>query len=185
MGGQTQSFLRGPSLSLKDFDPQASPLMNVTEDIKSHEQKEQGDTMQEADCAADLTESKFTSDGMFCTFGGHTCVPNFIGMQEADGSVHTAAQKAEVMSIEHWAENGRSTSRCSRCILRFGVRELLVNQAGENLSRQLETEILETRQESSDGETPNKMHASHLSASFFLTLEASSFSGSRDRTPVV
>ena len=82
--------------------------MNVTEDIKSHEQKEQGDTMQEADCAAD-TDSKFTSDGMFCTFGGHTCVPNIIGMQEADGSVHTAAQEAEVMSIEHWAENGRST----------------------------------------------------------------------------
>ena len=65
--------------------------------------------MQEADCAADLTDSKFTSDGMFCTFGGHTCVPNIMGMRVADGSVHTAAQNAEVMSIEQWAESGRST----------------------------------------------------------------------------
>ena len=55
--------------------------------------------MQEAYCPADLTDSKFTSDGMFCTFGGHTCVPNFMGMRVADCSVHTAAQNAEVMSM--------------------------------------------------------------------------------------
>ena len=55
----------------KVVNPQASPLMEVTTDIQSHE----GETVQEADFATDLTDSKFTSDGMVCKFGGHAFVP--------------------------------------------------------------------------------------------------------------
>ena len=42
---------------------------------KNHEQKEKGQTVHKADFVVDLTDSKFTSDGMFCKLGGHTCVP--------------------------------------------------------------------------------------------------------------
>ena len=65
---------------------QASPLMKVSTEIKSHEQKGKDETIQEANFAVDLTDSKLTPDEMFCKVGGHAFL-NFMHMKETDGSV--------------------------------------------------------------------------------------------------
>ena len=54
------------------------------------------------------------------------------------------------------------------------------SQALRDHSRQLKTKTPQTRQEFCDRVTPIMIHAKHLPAQFFLILEASSFSGSRD-----
>ena len=40
--------------------------MKVSTEMQSHEQKEKSETIQEANFAADFTDSKFTPDEMFC-----------------------------------------------------------------------------------------------------------------------
>ena len=68
-------------------DPHASLLMKVTEEKKSHKQKEKDEIVQDAGYAEDLTDSKLTSDGMLCKFGGHTFCVNFMDIQTTNGSV--------------------------------------------------------------------------------------------------
>ena len=46
-----------------------------------------GEIVQDADFAADLTDSNLTLDGMLCKFGGHTTCADFVGVREADGRV--------------------------------------------------------------------------------------------------
>ena len=56
-----------------NVNPQESRLMKVTTEMESHEQKGKGETVQEADFALDLTDSKvhISWDVFFLKFGGH------------------------------------------------------------------------------------------------------------------
>ena len=72
---------------------QASLLTKVITERESHKQREKDEIVQDDDFSGYSTDSKSTSGGMLKIFGEHTFAQHFMGMQETDGSCHTAAQR--------------------------------------------------------------------------------------------
>ena len=59
------------------MNPEASAFMKETkeQDNQRHKHRERHEIVQDADFAVDVKDSKLTSGGMLCKFGGQTCVP--------------------------------------------------------------------------------------------------------------
>ena len=72
----------------------------VTKKNKGHKQKEKDETVQEdAEFAVGLTDSKFTSDGMLCKFGGHQFVQTSWACKKQTAASHSSTE-AKVMSLD-------------------------------------------------------------------------------------
>ena len=78
-------------------DLQASPLVKVTKENKSHKQMRKDDIVHDADFAVDLADSKSTSDGMLCIFGDRTVV-SISHADKKQTAVSHSSTEAEVVS---------------------------------------------------------------------------------------
>ena len=74
--------------------------MKVTKENKSHTQKEKNEIFQDADFPVGLTDSKLTSDGMLCQFGGHTLVSTCFGHARKQTAMSHSGTEAEVISLD-------------------------------------------------------------------------------------
>ena len=86
----------------------ASLLMKVTTEIKCHEQKNIDETVQEANMAGKLTDSKSTLGEMLCLFGEHPSVPVSWTCEEQTSVSHSSAE-TDVISLGYWSESSKIT----------------------------------------------------------------------------
>ena len=140
--------------------------MKVTTEIKSHEQKrETFETVQDADFAVDLTDSKCTSDGLFCTSVGHAFVPFSLACKKKTAVSHSSTE-AEVMCLNTVPRiEGLLALKLLDTVV--DVSESPASRMSGDPSRQFKPNTLKARQESCDRARPNMIYASLLSASFF------------------
>ena len=96
VSGKNQHYNLGANSII---NPQVSPSVKVSTEITSHAQKEKVDSIQDANFAVDLTDSKFTPGEMFCELGCQACVPISWTCNKQTAVSHRSTE-AEVISLD-------------------------------------------------------------------------------------
>ena len=145
---QTQNLLRSSSrenrhhnmCARRIVNPQASLIVKEMTHFfrKKSKQNKKGETVQGADFAVDLTDSKFTSGGMFCKIGGDTLGP-ISWVCKKHTTVSHGSKEAEVISLNTGPRiEGLPALKLLDTVI--NVFEPLANRASGHPSRQPATE---------------------------------------------